>query len=125
MKVAVYGSLKKGAYNHDRFGLKDPIGHDTVFGSMFLEHSYPRLYDIGVIEDEGGYKEYPVEIYDLDDETFNQIDGMESASGYYKENRMFGEHEAVVFFSVATSGSKSTWLEDYNEVTVKHAYVNN
>jgi gamma-glutamylcyclotransferase (GGCT)/AIG2-like uncharacterized protein YtfP len=77
--IAVYGSLKRGKYNHD-FYLKDAkkLGEIDVIGTMYLVSSYPALVD-------DGENEYVAEVYEVDDETFESLDRMESGAGYVQK----------------------------------------
>lgn len=93
MRIAVYGSLKKGKYNH-REGMNH-VGNSTIRGSMFMCFSYPHLYpeDRSVPEQ---VKEYPVEIYEVDEELFGALDRMERGAGYTGEVLSFDTDSGVV-----------------------------
>lgn len=98
-RIAVYGSLKRGKYNH-RESMKF-IGESTIRGSMFLCYSYPHLYP----EDRSLPEhviEYPVELFEVDDEMFQSLDRMEQGAGYTGHLLTFktvdGEVEALLWF---------------------------
>ena len=79
-KVFVYGSLKKGFFNHSLIG-ENPrnkfIRKGFVEGyRLYLLWSYPAI-KIGSSDD----RVY-VELYNLSDEVFERIDRMEKMAGY-------------------------------------------
>lgn len=93
-KVAFYGSLKRGFYNHGRCGEQHYIGDTTIKGKMTLVYdSYPQLF----LTDEGN--EHEVEVFNVDDLTFRQIDIMERGAGYEAVhiNTPYGEATMWVF----------------------------
>jgi gamma-glutamylcyclotransferase (GGCT)/AIG2-like uncharacterized protein YtfP len=97
IKIAVYGSLKKGRYNYERFSEYYPI----KFVGEDILHGY-KLYDLGdypgAIEGDGPLY---VHILEVDSDCFRQLDRMEKFAGYIQKE-------------VATShGCAILWL--YNE----------
>jgi gamma-glutamylcyclotransferase (GGCT)/AIG2-like uncharacterized protein YtfP len=75
--IAVYGSLKKGFYNHGRCGEQVPAGEMTIKGKMTLvANAYPKLF----LTDEGD--EHEVELYMVDAITFTMLNQMELGAGY-------------------------------------------
>lgn len=82
--IAVYGSLKKGCYNHKRFGLGEPMAHAEVSGSMYVNphQGYPRLFKPGIKTGGARDKAYPVEIYEVSDNLYRTLDMMEQGSAY-------------------------------------------
>lgn len=127
-KIAVYGSLKKGFYNY-RESMGEPIAHSTVFGAMFLAYSYPHLYSVDDSEDEH-IREHPVEIYEVDDESYRGIHGMEIGAGYKAVEMEFeaeggGMHTATIFFyNGKSANARYQFIEGYNAETVPHALRN-
>ena len=87
-RIASYGSLRKGFWNHARFGLGEPIAITTIKGSMFMNKAmgYPWLFNE---KDSKAHnyqiKDYTVEIFDIPEKIFDQINWMEIASGYKEE----------------------------------------
>lgn len=91
--VAVYGSLKKGFYNHDGLGKGAKLlGTMTVNAVMYSNGSYPKLYHIA--EDGAGpfapfdeklARQHGVEVYLITDERYNSITRMEVGAGYVPE----------------------------------------
>jgi gamma-glutamylcyclotransferase (GGCT)/AIG2-like uncharacterized protein YtfP len=100
-RIAVYGSLKKGKYNYRGDDKMKFIGDSTIMGSMFLCHSYPHLYPVerSVAEQ---VMVYPVELYEVDEDTFAGLDRMETGAGYKGEMLPFetseGTVEAILWF---------------------------
>ena len=81
LKIAVYGSLKKGFWNHDRFLSNEKyLGSDTVKGKMQMSFGgYPYLF-------EGDGLDYPIEIYEVSEDIYYGIRGMELGAGYYEKS---------------------------------------
>jgi len=73
--IAVYGSLKKGKYNHSILEDQKFVGTTTVKGTLYRVSSYPALV-------EGGDTEYPSEVYEVEDEMYERIKKMELGAGY-------------------------------------------
>lgn len=121
-KIAVYGSLKKGAYNHKAFGLGEPLAHGKVRGAMALCFSFPRLFEPSKVPKDDVY-EYDVEVYEVDDEVYEQIENMELGAGYYVETIRIGEHDCSIFYSGGDWGRWSNSLiRAYNAETVPVAF---
>lgn len=89
-RIAVYGTLKKGFYNHRWLG-ENPkfLGTDTVSGSMYMRHeSYPVLVIDGYLP-QGNYHgsefnriAHEIEVYEVSDERYRAVAGMEMGAGY-------------------------------------------
>lgn len=77
--IAVYGSLKAGKYNHGI--LEDSLYLDTtkVSGTLYRVSSYPALVD-------EGDNLYDAEIYEVSDNVYEWIAGMERGAGYKEVN---------------------------------------
>lgn len=92
--IGVYGSLKKGQYNHPIIG-KDPEFVTKIKGVMFRVSSYPVLFE----EVEGFEpRQYDLEIYEVDYNTYKLIDSMEVGAGYVeKEIDIDGLNVSVYF----------------------------
>ncbi len=99
MKIAVYGSIKKGKHNHRWLEGAEMLGETTVRGTMYLvSGSYPVLMeDVSMFEDEGEH-EYVAEVYDVPEDVYERIKRIEIGAGYTvrKVDTEFGE--AVVFY---------------------------
>lgn len=86
MLVAAYGSLKAGFYNHGALDGAQLLGKSWVYGVMYWNGSYPKLYKVG--EGPLGYEhaaEHELEIYDVEEEAYNRIKVMELGAGYTEE----------------------------------------
>ena len=126
-KIAVYGSLKKGFYNHDRFTMGEMLGVAKVRGAMFLNYSYPHLFR----EEDSApemVKEYEVEIYEIEDREYKGIVGMEVGAGYQEFKTTItdtsgAEHDVTIFFARdGASHYKNNWIGAYDRTTAPHAY---
>lgn len=113
-KIGVYGSLKKGSYNYDRFRLSEQnfIGTSEIVGAMYLiGNSYPALApkgsDLDLI--------HPLEVYEIEDGLFNVLDGMERGAGYEAHEMTVTidkeEHNIVVWLA-----GESIAVGDYNYI---------
>ena len=98
MLVAVYGSLKKGRYNHGMLKDSKFIGDTEVIGTLYKVSSYPVLLD--------GDTEYAAEVYEVEDDVYEPIESMELGAGY-EVRKMDTEYgEAVCFY-----GEPDVWDE--------------
>lgn len=134
MKIfASYGSLRKGFWNHTRFGLEEPIATAIIRGSMFMNKSlgYPWLFNEQDSKAANSKtKDYNVELFEVDEEKFNRIDMMEQMSGYKAEKVIFmvdehkldkkyigkgGAIEATVWFAdpLAIKPNPDQFIEEY------------
>jgi len=75
-QLAVYGTLKKGYPLHNWFIGAEFIKDDIVKGELY-KVSYPFLLD--------GDNDVHVEVYDVDEDTFDKIALMEESAGYETE----------------------------------------
>lgn len=73
--IAVYGSLKKGKYNHSILSDSKFMGDTTVKGTLYRVSSYPALVNEGDTE-------YDAEVYQVNDDVYNSIRNMELGAGY-------------------------------------------
>lgn len=73
--VVVYGSLKRGRYNHPLLSDAEFLGTTELVGTMYAVSSYPALLD------EGDTK-YEAEVYKVNDRVFDAIHNMEIGAGY-------------------------------------------
>lgn len=93
MKVAVYGTLRKGFWNHRLLENSKFIGKtktEPVF--TMYGHGVPWIVN-------GGNTEITVEVYEIDEETFQSLDFLEGYPVYYNRqliNTEFGE--AWIYF---------------------------
>tara|TARA_R100001086_G_C11848217_1_gene261054 strand:+ start:38887 stop:39210 length:324 start_codon:yes stop_codon:yes gene_type:complete len=75
IKVAVYGSLKRGKYNHRGMDGCKFLGETKLKGTLYRVSSYPALL-------EEGDNEYDAEIYEMTEEQYRPIHNMEIGAGY-------------------------------------------
>lgn len=94
-EIAVYGSLRKGEYNYDRFGGEKSFCHK---GSYVLDGF--KLYSLGSYP---GIKKAPagntivVDVLYADEQTSNVINHMEIGAGYHAEKIKVGNHEPTIY----------------------------
>ncbi len=91
-KIAVYGSLKKGKYNHSILESSKFLGKTQVTGTLYTLGAYPALCG-------SGNNKYEAEVYEVSDEVFDLIDRMELGAGYKRVERVFGNDIAIVYYA--------------------------
>ena len=113
-KIIVYGSLKKGKYNHRILEDSKFLADTTVRGTLYSLGAYPALID-------EGENEYPAEIYEVDDEVYYSIARMEFWAGYiaveFNVAKELGEgfsNPATIFY--AGGGLKKRCKESLTEI---------
>lgn len=74
-RIAVYGSLKAGKYNHPIIGDSTYLGTVKLKGTLYRVSSYPALV-------EGGDKEHVAEVYEVSDDVYQAVRNMELGAGY-------------------------------------------
>jgi gamma-glutamylcyclotransferase (GGCT)/AIG2-like uncharacterized protein YtfP len=90
-KVAVYGSLKEGRYNHPIIEGAKFVGKTTVKGYMTLVYSYPQLF----LTEDGD--EHEVEVYLIDETQYSRCHSIEIGAGYV-EKRVDTEHGSCIMW---------------------------
>lgn len=80
--IAVYGSLKKGKYNHELLKNAKFLGEAHIAGTLYSLGSYPALV-------EGNHELYEVEIYEVSDEDVEFVDMVEKGAGYIEKVEQF------------------------------------
>lgn len=100
--IGVYGSLRKGFFNHDRWGLDQCplIKETTVVGAMFtVGGAYPKLYRRGVVP-EMYENNHIVEIYEVPEYVYELITSMEEGAGYrVSKVSIDGVHNVHMYFA--------------------------
>ena len=77
--VGVYGSLKKGKYNHSALKDCELVGTTKVKGTLYAVSSYPALLD-------EGDNFYDLEVYKITDPIlYQRIQRMEIGAGYIEK----------------------------------------
>lgn len=127
MKIAVYGSLRSGFYNNERFSLRGYITKSSIRGAMYLMYSYPHLYREEVSNPDH-MRDHTVEIYDISDELYAQLRTMELGAGYQEvKTTLRGEdgedYDVVVFYSRDNYTYKNNFIEEYSKETAPTAWV--
>lgn len=121
-RVAFYGSLKKGYWNHTRFGVEQDKRHDdgVVTGVMYRsnpgESWYPYLFEKGTT-DPDKEREHVVEVYEIDDDKYNMIRRMEEGSGYHEAKVTINGEECYIFYADShflNHLTKEHWVESYS-----------
>lgn len=87
-KIAVYGSLKKGRYNHYMLSDSEHIDNIKIKGTLYSCGSYPAI-----IEDGDNY--YDAEVYRVSEDVYENVKGMELGAGY-KEVKIDG---SIVYYA--------------------------
>lgn len=117
-RIGSYGSLRKGFWNHIRFGLGEPILTTTIKGAMFMNAAlgYPWLID----EKDANFpkeliKEYPMEVYEINEDLYERINSMEINSGYKTvEKEIEGYPTTIWFIDIdQIKPQKEQWIPDY------------
>lgn len=124
--VAVYGSLKKGFYNHAGLGHDaEFLGTSTVRGVMYSNGSYPKLYETnGSLVDKGGAtpfqsrleRQHEIEVYRIHEDRYESITNMEIGAGYEPEQIQTPYGEATIYYMPHENfheGDK--WVEAYTK----------
>ena len=96
--IGVYGTLKKGGWNHTRWGMGHAkyLGSTDIIGAMDLhQFGYPRLYAVGDAPQEYE-RSHVLEVYEIDDQTFQSIESMELGAGYYVQEVKLNDGEDIV-----------------------------
>ncbi len=77
--VAVYGSLKKGFYNHHHLSGAEFIGEggtDSIYEMYKIQRSYPGVTD--------GESKIQVEVYAVTESELRRLDRLEGHPSFYK-----------------------------------------
>lgn len=91
--IAVYGSLKRGHYNHPALeGHSTFLGEDKIKGTLYSLGAYPAIT-------EEGDNLYDVEIYEVDEEAYQSIRGMELGAGYKEVTLELSGHQCIVYYA--------------------------
>lgn len=81
MKVAVYGSLKKGFGNHRLLETSERLGTDKITGwTMHSMSAYPCIC-------EGG-DDISIEVYEINESTFSALDMLEGYPSFYNRKEV-------------------------------------
>ena len=118
--VAVYGSLKKGFYNHGGLGEDaEFLGNSSVSAVMYSNGSYPKLYHSTghkVMDnfDLSKTRVHELEVYSISDARFQGIERMEHGAGYVSELIDTEWGPATIYYMPHERFSgHDTWVEAY------------
>lgn len=122
--VAVYGSLKKGFYNHRGLGEDaEFLGRGIVNGVMYSNGSYPKLYhptgkDGGSFDDDLS-ENHEIEVYRITDARFQGIESMEHGAGYISETIETEWGPATIYFVPHKNFYEGDhWVEAYKHDSI-------
>lgn len=128
MIVAVYGSLKKGFYNHRALGADARfLGKDKVRGVMYSNGSYPKLYKPLVIGTDGAdmfrdelIRDHELEVYSIENHMHDYIHGMEIGAGYIEEDikTEFGKAK-IYYMPHDLFDPEDVWVKDYTHKSLE------
>lgn len=124
-KIFVYGSLRKGEYNFDRFveiygkdSIKVVDTNVTLFGyRLYSLGPYPGLKPAN----EEDTKSFVVgDILEVSQQAFNSITAMELGAGYYIEVKEIKDHACVIYLYNGTTNEKNfvkegDWIDYQNK----------
>lgn len=117
--IGVYGSLKKGCYNYDRFRFADRasfLGNTTIAGPMYMiGGAYPALFPQTNTHID---RMHDLEVYEIDDSLFTMLEGMENGAGYELHSLDFTVDEIERPVNVWLAGpsiavSSNNYIEKY------------
>ena len=117
-RFASYGSLRKGFWNHTRFGLGEPILTTVIAGAMFMDPNlgYPWLFDgQDHIFPSNQMQNYPIEVYEVSEEIYDRINSMEINSGYREVIHVIQGIPTTLWFADWNQihPSEDQWISDY------------
>jgi len=96
--IVVYGSLKKGRYNHGLLKDQKFLGKTTVRGIMQLNYGYPHLFDPKEVNAKAHNHE--AEVYEASYNVFRAIDGMELGAGYRQQPIPTQWGEGIMYYTL-------------------------
>lgn len=124
-KIFVYGSLRKGEYNFDRF--VEIYGKDSikVVDTNITLFGY-RLYSLGPYPglkpaNEEDTKSFVIgDILEVSQQVFNSITAMELGAGYYIEVKEIKDHPCVIYLYNGTTNERNfvkegDWIDYQNK----------
>lgn len=124
--VAVYGSLKKGYYNHEGLGEdSEYLGNMTIDAVMYSNGSYPKIYhQIENPTAEGDttafgsdkVRKHEVEVYRINEKRYFAISSMEHGAGYVSEDIETPYGTATMYWMPHKRFSEHDhWVEAYKK----------
>ncbi len=110
--IATYGSLRKGFHNHERFGKMELMGLSAIKGYMTLVYgSYPQL----CLNSHRHEDNHVLEIYEVSEAQFAQIDAMERGAGYSTQLLDTKHGEAIMWVIADARDMGGTYISSFNK----------
>lgn len=118
--IAVYGSLRKGEFNYDRF--KSIFKNDFEYRSTRVVYGWD-LFDLGsypgIKKSDNPNKMLMVDTMEVSEECFQAINAMELGAGYEAIEVEIGIHKAIIYQynygvnlnNIVESGNWSVYLK--------------
>ena len=128
MKIFVYGTLKKGFYNHDRMRMKKAkyLGKATLSGF----NMYSVLFFPVIVHNGDKTKKIVGEIYDVNETDYLKIKTMERASGYKEIKIKYKNDDKLhcfIFDKIPFNSElieSGEWTKEYSDLTFNDISVN-
>jgi gamma-glutamylcyclotransferase (GGCT)/AIG2-like uncharacterized protein YtfP len=93
IKVAVYGTLRKNQGNHRLLVDSKFLGEGTTGGIMYSMGGFPAV-------DITGDKEIKIEVYSVDEQTLNRLDGLEGYPHFYNRSEIKTPYGAAWIYHI-------------------------
>jgi gamma-glutamylcyclotransferase (GGCT)/AIG2-like uncharacterized protein YtfP len=113
-RVAVYGSLKKGFYNHSLLHTTD---EESVYVGLWVTPPEYTMLDLGHYPGilEGGGAPIHTEVYEVSDQTLAMLDELEGVPSHYRRESVETGHFGSVYlyiYNLVTVVTGGNWLPD-------------
>lgn len=120
MKIAVYGSLRKSAYNYDRF--KFFFGDDYEYEKTATIRGY-KLYDLGIgypcaVVDNEHNSELTIDIIRVSEKCLATITSMEIGAGYKPSIIDVDGEQVIIYLFKSPEGTlvkSGDWVKHLNK----------
>ena len=107
--IFVYGTLRKGFYNYDRFGGDEAFKPHSVDGNVYIISEY-KMYTNGmypcIVKSFNKNDKVEGELYHIDDGLFVILRNMEIGAGYRMEEIQVNDGDGIVNAYVFTMTQK-------------------
>jgi gamma-glutamylcyclotransferase (GGCT)/AIG2-like uncharacterized protein YtfP len=119
-RVAVYGSLKKGFYNHSLLHTTD---EESVYIGIWVTPPEYTMLDLGHYPGilEGGGAPIHTEVYGVSDQTLAMLDELEGVPSHYRRVCKQAEGHGAVYiyvYNLITVVKSGNWLSDEQDERV-------
>jgi gamma-glutamylaminecyclotransferase len=113
-RVAVYGSLKKGFYNHSLLHTTD---EESAYIGIWVTPPAYTMLDLGHYPGilEGGGTPIHTEVYGVSDQTLAMLDELEGVPSHYRRELLETGHFGSVYlyiYNLVTVVTDGIWLPD-------------